>query len=103
MSYGPNQPDALIGRVIAGYELANFIDSGAASLVFRGARVTGAPALVHTDRAFPVAYPAVAAIKLLAPSLGSRQEELADFQRRFAREAELLKQLRHPHILSAND
>jgi eukaryotic-like serine/threonine-protein kinase len=101
MSHGSHQPDALIGQVIAGYELTDFIESGAASLVFRGARVAGAPALVDTDGALPLAYPAVAAIKLLAPSLGSRQEELADFQRRFAREADILKQLWHPHILSA--
>ncbi|HEU0028473.1 MAG TPA: protein kinase [Ktedonobacterales bacterium] len=103
MSHDPYQSDGLIGREIAGYEITDFIDSGAASLVFRGKRATSAPALVDTSGAFPLAYPDIAAIKLLAPSLGSRHEELADFQRRFAREAELLKQLRHPHILSAND
>ncbi len=103
MSISLHHPDSLIGRVIAGYELTDFIDSGASSLVFRGKRVLGAPAPAKEMGALPVTVPDVAAIKLLAPSLGATEEEAADFQRRFEREASVLKQFAHPHILAVID
>ncbi len=95
------QPDSFIGREIAGYKITDFIDSGAASLVFRGRRADGVLAPEGSARPFPSPLPAVAAIKLLVPSIGTTGEDLADFQRRFAREAAVLGQLTHPHILSA--
>lgn len=103
MTIGFYHPEGLIGREIAGYELTDFLDSGAASLVFRGKRAndTLAP---HTnaENTSPL-YPEVAAIKLLAPSLSARDDEVAEFQRRFEREADVLKRLAHPYILSAID
>lgn len=99
MSFSLYPPDALIGHEIAGYELTDFIDSGAASLVFRGKRVAEAPAVPVAAGAPPAPAPDVAAIKLLAPSSVTPTKNLTDFQRRFQREADVLKRLTHPHIL----
>ncbi len=101
MPFGFTQPDSLIGREIAGYELTHFIDAGAAGAVFQGKRAAPAPAPVDPAETLPAPGPDIVAIKLLAPPLGESGERLADFQRRFAREAAVLGQLTHPHILSA--
>jgi len=96
MSFGIYPPDALVGHEIAGYEITDFIDAGAAGLVFRGKRPSAGLDVVGASSA-PV--PDVAAIKLLAPSRPAANR-LADFQRRFQREADVLKRLTHPHILA---
>lgn len=102
MSGGTQRPEAMVGQVIAGYELTSFIGAGATGLVFEAKRVA-APEILEKTGAAPVEFPDIAAIKLLVPPLGSSQEELDEFQRRFLREARTLKALDHPNILPLID
>jgi serine/threonine protein kinase len=106
MRFDLYKPDALIGCQIAGYEITDFIDAGAAGLVFRGRRAAGAPGpgqppqSSSSPQAPQPSRPDVAAIKLLAPPLGGTVEGRMDFAHRFHREADVLRRLTHPHILS---
>lgn len=103
MSIGPQQPESLLGRVVAGYELIRYIGTGATGYVFQGKRATSAPGVVELTGKIPLEFPEDAAIKLLVPPFGATPDELADFQRRFLREAQTLAQLDHPHILPIID
>ncbi len=97
MGMDPQSPETLLGRVIARYELTEFIGSGATGLVYRG-RLTEAPIEERTGLA-PLLLPEEAAIKLLVPPVGSSPKELKEFRSRFEREARILSELNHPHIL----
>lgn len=84
-------PESFIAREVAGYRITDFIDAGAVAQVFRGRRADDGASAASQK-------PEVAAIKLLASSPESSLE-LADFRRRFAREARILRRLAHPYIL----
>ncbi|HEU5345826.1 MAG TPA: protein kinase [Ktedonobacterales bacterium] len=103
MALGSQRPNALIGQVVGGYILREYIGAGATGLVFRGEREAGAPEYIEKTGLAPMEYPTDAAIKLLIPPVSATQEELDEFQRRFLREARTLKSLDHPHILRLVD
>jgi serine/threonine protein kinase len=97
------RPESMIGRVIAGYELTEYLGSGATGRVFRGRRAPGSTERLEPIGAVPTQFPRDAAIKLLVPPFASTQDELDEFQRRFLREARTLRQLNHPHIVPVID
>ncbi|HEX5572676.1 MAG TPA: serine/threonine-protein kinase, partial [Ktedonobacterales bacterium] len=97
MNIGPQRPEALLGQVIAGYELVEYIGTGATGLVFRG-RLTDAPIVEKTNFKPPL-LPDEAAIKLLVPPIGSTQKELDEFHSRFRLEARVLSELDYSSIL----
>jgi serine/threonine protein kinase len=88
-----HQPATFIGHKIAGYTITDFIDAGAMARVFRAKRAYDAS----------IQAPDVAAIKLLAPPFDTPEEEWMDYRLRFAREAEILRRLKHPSILPLID
>jgi serine/threonine protein kinase/ABC-type branched-subunit amino acid transport system substrate-binding protein len=87
---------SLLGRVIGGYRLDRLLGSGGAGAVFLCSRVENAPP--PEGSASPL--PAQAAIKILTPPANLGATDQAEFRARFRREAEALRQLQHPHILS---
>ena len=103
MSFRQFQPEHLINRQIAGYMITEVIGAGAMSEVVRGQRAGDSPATHAGQRGSLMSRPEVAAIKLLAPPPQTREDEVADVERRFAREAEALRLLAHPHILPIVD
>ncbi len=82
---GSNGGHGLIGRAIGGYTLERELGTGGAGVVFLGRKADNATEL--------------AAIKVLMLPPQSSAEERAEFRGRFLQEAQLLFQLRHPHIL----
>src|SRR5512146_1271002 len=84
-SPGSNGGHGLIGRAIGGYTLERELGTGGAGVVFLGQKVDNATEL--------------AAVKALMLPPQSSAEERAEFRSRFLQEAQLLFQLRHPHIL----
>ncbi|HEX5158540.1 MAG TPA: protein kinase [Ktedonobacterales bacterium] len=84
-SPGSNGGHGLIGRAIGGYTLERELGTGGAGVVFLGQKVDNATEL--------------AAVKVLMLPPQSSAEERAEFRSRFLQEAQLLFQLRHPHIL----
>lgn len=75
----------LAGMVIGGYRLERVVGRGAASAVFLARK--------EQEGAAPVA------VKVLLLPSNLTAAERAEFRKRFARKAEVLRQLRHPHIL----
>jgi streptogramin lyase len=79
-------PNTLLGQEVGGYRLERLLGAGGAGTVYLGRGPDGQPV----------------AVKVLAPSSRSvhlTAEQLATFQRRFLREAQVLERLSHPHIL----
>ena len=81
-------PDAesLIGRAIGSYRLVQILGSGGAGSVFLGQSITTPAEQV--------------AIKVMMPPAQLSRAGRDDFRKRFLREAQTLRQLRHPHIVS---
>src|SRR5579884_1044273 len=92
--------NALVGKDIGDYRLEHLIGRGAMGQVFLARRLPQTSPLIERAGELPIALPEVAAIKLLAlPALMDAAQQ-AEFRRRFEREAETLRRLRHRHILS---
>ncbi len=79
-------PQGPIGQVIGGYRIERMLGPGATGAVFLGQSVTSPQTQV--------------AVKILVVPWNAPPEERANFQARFRHEAQALKQLNHPHILS---
>lgn len=77
-------PEGLIGRVMGGYRLQRILGRGATGAVFLGERLDVAGEL--------------AAVKILMTGLHAPADERLALLERFAREAQTLFSLRHPHI-----
>ncbi len=78
-----SSPRELLGKSIGSYHLSKLIGIGGTGAVFLGNNDDG-------DEM---------AIKILIPPLLVSDESLKEFHKRFQREAEILSQLDHPHIL----
>ena len=78
------QPEDLVGQTLGHYRIKRQIGYGGMAMVFLGEDI-------HLNREV--------ALKVFWPRLGETQ----DFLRRFAREARVLAQLDHPHILQVYD
>lgn len=81
--------EELVGRTIGNYRLLRMLGKGGMSTVFLAQRVDDSRERV--------------AIKVLAPSEVSTEEEEASFQARFLREAEAAQKMHHEHILPVLD
>jgi serine/threonine protein kinase len=77
----------LLGKSIGSYHLSKLIGLGGTGAVFLGSDDDG-----HEM-----------AVKILIPPILISEESLREFHKRFQREAEILSQLRHPHILPVTD
>ncbi|HEY7127270.1 MAG TPA: serine/threonine-protein kinase [Ktedonobacterales bacterium] len=75
-----------IGQVIGGYRIEKMLGPGATGAVFLGQSVTSPQTQV--------------AVKILVVPWNAPPEDRANFQTRFRHEAQALKHLNHPHILS---
>lgn len=93
-------PEHLIGQAVAGYTLTRLLGVGATGAVFLSTRQEDSSTLIEKTGALPIDRPDETAIKLLILPWQLTPDERADFQSRFLREAETLKKLRHPNILS---
>ncbi len=82
--------DALIGQTIGNHRIESVIGSGATGAVFLAREV-------NNRSASPVA------LKILIPPLQASTEVRSDFRKRFLLEAQILRQLDHPHILKLLD
>jgi serine/threonine protein kinase len=80
----PN-PNDFVGRTIGNYRLLKIVGRGATGIVYLGERLDDP---THQD-----------AVKVLMPPLNLVGDELAEFRKRFRREAETLSKLHNPHIL----
>ncbi len=78
-----SSPRELLGKSIGGYHLIMLIGMGGTGAVFLGCNK-------DNDEM---------AVKILIPPLLVSEESLKEFHKRFQREAEILSQLDHPHIL----
>lgn len=103
MSGNSGGPESLIGQSVAGYRLERLLGIGLTGAVFLGRREGDAPAAVEGTESLPVERPLEAAIKVLILPWQLTPDERADFRTRFDREAETLKRLRHPNIVSLLD
>jgi serine/threonine protein kinase len=90
-----NRSHALIGQVIGGYRLDRIIGHGSTGVVFQGRQPS---ILGRSDWTT-----GEVAVKVLMPPSHLSTAELNDFRARFRREAEIMRQLHHPHILPVND
>ncbi len=77
----------LLGKSIGSYHLSKLIGLGGTGAVFLGSGTDGNEM----------------AVKILIPPILISEESLSEFHKRFQREAEILSQLRHPHILPVTD
>src|SRR6266571_9143504 len=80
-----NKVENLVGQQLAGYRLLEILGRGGMSIVFLAERLDNPQGRV--------------AIKVLMPSYVTTPEELIAFQTRFLREAHIVHQLHHEHIL----
>ncbi|GAC1358173.1 MAG: hypothetical protein NVSMB44_05240 [Ktedonobacteraceae bacterium] len=78
-----SSPRALLGKTIGSYRLSKLIGIGGTGAVFLGSGDDGCEM----------------AVKVLIPPLLVSDGSLKEFHKRFRREAEILSQLDHPHIL----
>ncbi|HEV2238639.1 MAG TPA: serine/threonine-protein kinase, partial [Ktedonobacterales bacterium] len=87
-------PETLLGRTLGGYRLNRLIGVGGTGAVFLALSPDG-------DATEPApAPPAEVVVKVLIVPWQLTDEERADFQTRFEREAGILGRLHHPHIAS---
>jgi serine/threonine protein kinase len=78
--------DALVGRVLGGYQLLSVQGTGGTGTVYLAAKVDAREQQV--------------AVKVLTPPAGTTPADLVEFKARFQREAKALQLLAHPHILT---
>lgn len=100
MGPGAQGPEHLVGQAVAGYTLTRLLGVGATGAVFLSTRQEDSSTLFEKTGSLPIDRPDEVAIKLLILPWQLSPEERSDFQSRFLREAETLKKLRHPNILS---
>ncbi len=99
MGSGTQGPARQLGRVIGGYRLEAVLGEGGTGVVYRGGRVDGAGGIDERTAAAAVELPPVAAIKLLVIPWNLNEAAAAEQRKRFLREIEILRALKHPHIL----
>ncbi|HKV84368.1 MAG TPA: serine/threonine-protein kinase [Ktedonobacterales bacterium] len=100
MGPGAAGPEQLIGQKVTGYTLTKLLGVGATGAVFLATRQEDSSTLFEKTGSLPIERPYEAAIKLLILPWQLTPDERADFRSRFLREAETLKKLRQPNILS---
>ncbi len=103
MGPGTGGPATFYGREIAGYRLESVLGVGLTGAVYLARLIAGdGESATHTG---DPQKPGEVAIKILLPSweISADDEKQKDFRRRFDREAETLKRLKHPNIVSVLD
>lgn len=92
-------PESLLGRQMASYRLERVLGVGASGAVYFATRVDDAATEGTQVEAPDDGLPPALAIKVLVIPWQLSPPQASDFQARFLREAETLRQLHHPNIL----